>query len=172
VRKSKVRMNALARPLNVTCPSSSRSCTYTATQCVEDRVEPVAVRTIQVQLHVDLFQGMDLAAVQLVFQRMKLVGIRGAAENGGAVIIGERLLDGVDVVVKGEYEHGVFVGVGAFEQAGQHRLLAHIHEQAQDGVGRVWIEPSRRPSAQSASDSRVCRQLSIRTDGCGGNGGG
>ena len=59
-------MNALALPLKSTCPSSSRSLLVDRHAGIEDRVELVAVRAAEVQLHqlVDLLRRVDLIAVE------------------------------------------------------------------------------------------------------------
>ena len=46
---------------------------------------------------------------------MELVGIGFLGKDCGAVVIRECLLDGVDIVPEVEYEHVVFLGMGAVQ---------------------------------------------------------
>lgn len=84
---------------------------------VQDRVELVAVRAVQVEPHqvVDLLLGVDLVAVQIRLQVVQFIRVGFVTEDSGAVIGLERLLDGLRVVVEIEHKGVVLLRVGAIE---------------------------------------------------------
>lgn len=65
---------------------------------VEDRGEPVAIRTAQMERDrlIHLRRRVDLVAVERCLE-VPPVGVGLLGEDRGAVVIGERLLDGIGV---------------------------------------------------------------------------
>jgi hypothetical protein len=87
-------VNALALPLKSTCPSSSRSLHIHGHAGIEDRVQLVAVRSTQVQLHQcrrSARANRPDSCPCSPFERMELVRVGLLAEDRGAVVVGEGL---------------------------------------------------------------------------------
>ena len=84
---------------------------------VEDRVEPVAVGTAQVERDelVDLRRRIDLIPVERGLEVVQLVRVGLLRQDRRAVVVGERLLDRVGVVHEVEHEHVVLLRVRAVQ---------------------------------------------------------
>ncbi len=99
-RKSYVRQNAFAFPLKATCPSSSSLFVVSGHARIQNRVELISIRPREITLNqfINLAVRIDLEALEVGLQVMKLIGIGLLAEDCCAVIIGKRRLDRVGIV--------------------------------------------------------------------------
>ena len=106
---------------------------------IEDRVELVAVRAAEEQLHqlLNLLRRIHLRGIQRRLQIVQLVGVGLLREQRGAVIVLEGERDRLAVVLEVEHEAVVFLRVRAIEpRQGLHRLdagkrLVHVHRVQQ-----------------------------------------
>ncbi len=102
---------------------------------IEDGIEFGAAGAFEIQVNeiINLGPGVNLGGIEIGLEVVQFIGVGFLAEDGGAVIISEGLLNGVGVVFKVEDEDIALLRVRAVQSgqglngpdAGQN--LVHVH---------------------------------------------